>query len=46
MTKMLMKQLFYRHYDTYMGLRIPDYAKQHIDGGAMDGSVSSGSVLQ
>jgi hypothetical protein len=25
MTKTLTKQLFYRHYDTYMGLRIPDY---------------------
>jgi hypothetical protein len=30
MTKTLTKQLFYRHYDTYMGLRIPEYAKQHI----------------
>jgi deoxyuridine 5'-triphosphate nucleotidohydrolase len=30
MTKTLTTQLFYRHYDTYMGLRIPDYAKQHI----------------
>jgi len=30
MTKTLTKQLIYRHYDTDMGLRIPDYAKQHI----------------
>jgi len=27
MTKPLMKQLFYHHYDTYMGLRIPKYCK-------------------
>jgi hypothetical protein len=25
MTKTLSKNLFYRHYDTYMGRRIPDY---------------------
>ncbi len=25
MIKTLTKQLFYRHYDTYMGIRIPDY---------------------
>jgi KUP system potassium uptake protein len=25
MTKTLTKQLFYHHYDTYMGIRIPDY---------------------
>jgi hypothetical protein len=30
MTKTLPKQLFYRHMDTYMGLRIPEYAKRSI----------------
>lgn len=31
MMKTLTRQLFYRYYDTYMGLQIPEYAKQHIE---------------
>jgi hypothetical protein len=27
MTKMLTKQLFYRHFDTYMSTRIPEYCE-------------------
>jgi hypothetical protein len=30
MTKTLPKRLFYRHYNTYMGVRIPDYAQSNI----------------
>ena len=30
MTKLLSKTLFYRHFDTYMGRRIPEYARSHL----------------
>ena len=29
-TKVLSTQLFYRHYDTYMGRRVPDYWRSTI----------------
>jgi hypothetical protein len=30
MTKTLSRNLFYRHYDTYMGLRVPDYCNTKL----------------
>ena len=46
MTKMLPKQLFYRHFDTYMGRRIPDYVQLNSNSDTKQPSPSSCSATQ
>lgn len=44
MTKMLPRQLFYRHFDTYMGRRIPDYVQLKSSGKKQPTSLSCSAV--
>jgi hypothetical protein len=46
MTKTLNRNLFYRHYDTYMGLRVPDYCNTKLTHTPNDISHTSHRILQ